>query len=161
MRYNFYICNRKFTAKNKGGRTLSKDNPSPNDTPAIAKKRNRKEYMTQYYTENKAEISTRRKAIRLARREELNATAKEQYATDPTIREQRQKKNASSWRSYKERIDTDPEAKKRHEEKLVKRRERHKERLATDPEYRQRCENYKAAQHEKRRKQKAEGNEPQ
>ena len=130
------------------------------DTPQTSeatKKRNRKEYMTKYYAENKAAISAQRKAARLARRDELNAKAKADYATDPTIREQRQEKNAKGRQTYIQRINTDPQAKQRHEEKLAKRRERHKERLANDPVYRQRRENFKAAQREKRRKQKAEG----
>jgi hypothetical protein len=148
-----------------GVRKLSSElsnNHNAVDTPETAesaKKRNRQDYMAKYYADNKAQISERRKAARLEKRDELNAQAKEEYATNPAIREQRHEKNAKGWQTYIERTNTDPAAKKRHEEKLAKRRDRHKERLATDPEYRQRRENFKAAQH-KRRKQKTEGNEP-
>ena len=161
MRYNFCTHTRKLTAKIKGGRTVSKDKTSYNDTPDTPKKRSRNDYMAQYYADNKVEISARRKAARLARREELNAAAKEQYATDPAIREQRLKTTAKRWRAYMERNATDPAAQKQHEEKLAKRRERHKERLANDPEYRKRREDFKAALREKRRKQKTEGDEQQ
>jgi len=139
----------------------SRNNHNTVDTPATSettKKRNRKDYMAKYYADNKAQISERRKVARLEKRDELNAQAKEEYATDPAIREQRQEKNAKGWQTYIERTNTDPQAKKRHEEKLAKRRDRHKERLANDPQYRQRREKFKTAQHEKR-KQKTEGNE--
>ena len=115
--------------------------------------------MAKYYAENKTQISERRKAARLEMRDELNAQAKEEYATNPAIREQRQEKNAKGWQTYIERTNTDPQAKTRHEDKLAKRRERHKERLANDPTYRQRREKFKATQHEKR-KQKTEENGP-
>jgi len=135
------------------------NNPNPPETLETPKKRNRKDYMTKYYADNKTQISERRKAARLENRDEINAQAKEEYAKNPTIREQRQEKNTKGWQTYIERTNTDPAAKKRHEDKLAKRRDRHKERLATDPEYRQRREKFKAAQNEKR-KQKTEENEP-
>ena len=134
------------------------NNPTATETLESIKKQNRKDYMAKYYAENKAQISERRKTARLKNRDEINAKAKEEYATNPAIRKQRQEKNAKGWQTYIERTNTDPMAKKRHEDKLAKRRERHKERLATDPEYRQRRERFKATQQEKR-KQKTEGNE--
>jgi len=115
--------------------------------------------MARYYAENKAEIAERRKAARIARREEITAAERERYATDPAAREQRLNIKANERKRYKERVATDPDTKKKHEERLAKRRQRHKERLA-DPEYQRKREAYKTAMREKRHKQKGEGDEP-
>ena len=124
------------------------------------RKQNRKEYMARYYAENKDEINARRKAVRIARREEVIAAERERYATDPAYQEYRKKLSAEERKRKKERIATDPVAKKQNEERLAKRRQRHKERLATDPEYQRKIETYKTALREKRRKQKTEGGKP-
>ena len=123
------------------------------------KEQGRKAYMAQYYADNKEEISARRKAARLERKDTINAAAKEKYATDHAVREQKIKAVANRRQADKERIASDPNARKLHEERLAKRRQRHKERLATDPTYRQKREAATAAQRE-HRKQKREGNEP-
>jgi len=124
------------------------------------KKQDRKEYMAQYYTENKDEIAERRKAARLARRDEKNAADRNAYANDPVAREKRLQIAAKGRQTQKERIATDPDAKKQHEERLAKRRERHKQRLATDPEYRKQREDFTNALREKRQNEKKEGDEP-
>jgi hypothetical protein len=132
-------------------------NKTTNDTPKtpaeLATKQDRKEYMAQYYAENKDEIAQRRKAARIARQEEITAAERERYATDPADREQRLKKSAKTYKTYKETLESDPEAKKKHEERLAKRRQRHKERLATDPEYQKQRETLTKKQREKRQKQ--------
>ena len=138
---------------------MSNENKIPNNTPETPKNQDRKTYMAQYYADNKDEISARRKAARLERKNEINAAAKEKYATDHTVREQKIKSVANRRQANRERIAVDPIAKKQHEERLAKRRQRHKERLTTDPAYRQKREYATAAQRE-RRKQKREGNEP-
>jgi hypothetical protein len=136
------------------------DDKNKTDTPAEpVTKQDRKEYMAQYYAENKDEIAERRKAARIARQEEINAAERERYATDPAAREQRLKTNAKGRKTYKERVETDPEAKKKHEERLAKRRERHKERLATDPEYQKQREKFTKELREKRQKEN-KGDEP-
>ena len=124
------------------------------------KKQGRKEYMEQYYAENKEEIAQRRKAIRLTRKEEINAANREKYANDPAACEARLKTNTEGRKTYKERIATDPEAKKQHEERLAKRRQRHQERLATDPEYQKQREEFTKTVREKRQKQKEREDEP-
>ena len=123
------------------------------------KKQDRKAYMAQYYADNKEEISARRKAARLERKDTINAAAKEKYATDPAVREQKIKAASNRWQADKERIATDPDAKKQHEEQLAKRRQRYQERRATDPTFQQKREAATAAQRE-RRKQKREGDKP-
>ena len=128
--------------------------------PKEIEKTTRKEYMAQYYADNKEEIAERRRATRIARRDELNAVAREKYANDPVAREQRLKINAKGRKALKERVEVDPDAKKQHEERLAKRRQRHQERLTTDPEYRKQREEFTKAQREKRQLQKIEGNEP-
>jgi len=145
---------------------MSKDK-TPNDGASEAKDPNkpakqqsRKEYMAQYYAENKEEIMARRKAARIARQEERNAADREAYATNPAAREKRLQIAAKGRQTYKEKLATDPDVQKQHEERLKKRRERHKERLATDPEYRSQREEHAAALREKRRQQKKEGDEP-
>ena len=120
----------------------------------------RKAYLAQYYADNKEEIAARRKAARLARREERNAADREAYANDPVVREKRLQIAAKGRQTHKAKIATDPAAKKQHEEQLAKRRERHKERLATDPEYQKQREEFTKALREKRQKQKSEGEEP-
>ena len=90
---------------------MNSDKPNAPKTLKSTKKRNRSEYMAKYYAKNKDDISARQKAARLARREDINATAKDIYATDPTVREQRKEKNAARWKAYMERINADPEAK--------------------------------------------------
>ena len=122
-------------------------------------KQNRKEYMAQYYAENKEEIAERRRTARLARQEEVTAAERERYANDPDYQEYRKKISAEERKRRKERIANDPEAKKRHEERLAKRRQRHAERLATDPNYQKQREEFTAAAREKRQKQK-DGDEP-
>ena len=142
---------------------MNPKNNHPTDTPEASeppKKQSRKEYMAQYYLENKDEISARRKAARLSRREEINAAERDKYATNPAVREQKLKTKAKVRQTYRERIATDPDAKKRHEEQLANRRKRHQERLANDPAYRQKREAFAAAQRE-RRKQKKEEDTPQ
>jgi len=90
----------------QGGNGVSEETNNATDTDNP----DRKEYMAQYYAENKAEIAARRKAKRLAQREEITAAERERYATDPAAREQRLKTNAKGRKTYKERIATDPEA---------------------------------------------------
>ena len=136
----------------------SKDTPNPHAEPP--NKQDRKEYMEQYYAENKEEIAQRRKAARLARKEEINAANREHYASNPAVREARLKTNAKGRKTYKERIAADPEAKKQHEERLAKRRHRHQERLATDPKYQKQREEFTKAVREKRQKQKNGEDEP-
>jgi len=138
---------------------MSNENKISNNAPETPKNQDRKTYMAQYYADNKDEISARRKAARLERKNEINAAAKEKYATDPAVREQKIKSVANRRQANKERIATNPEAKKQHEEQLAKRRQRYQERLATDPAYRQKRKDFAAVQRE-RRKQKREGNEP-
>jgi len=134
--------------------------PEAADTVAgSAKKQNRREYMARYYAENKDEIAERKRAARIARREEVTAAERERYATDPAFQEYRINMSAEERKKRKERLAANPEAKKRHEERLAKRRQRHKERLATDPVYQKQREEYTTALREKRRKQKNEGNE--
>ena len=138
---------------------MSQENNPIKNTPESIKKQTRKEYMANYYAKNKEQISAQRKAARLAKRDELNAAAKEKYATDPVYWERRIKTDAIGKQNKRERIATDPAAKQRHEEYLAMRRKRHKERLANDPEYRKQREKHTAALREKRRKQKTEGDE--
>ena len=115
--------------------------------------------MAQYYTENKEEITARRKASRIARREERNAADREAYATDPAVREKRLQIAAKARQTYKEKLATDPSVQKKHEERLKKRRERHKERLAKDPNYQKQRGDFTKAMREKRQKQNSEGDE--
>ena len=147
---------------------MSGDTKNPNGAPETPPeppnnqgRQNRKEYMAQYYAENKDEITQRRKAARLARQDEINAAERDRYANDPAAREQRLKTNAKGRETYKERIATDPEAQKQHQERLEKRRQRHKERLATDPEYRRQREEFAKALREKRQKGNEGNDEPQ
>ena len=128
--------------------------------PKEIEKATRKEYMAQYYAANKEEIAERRRATRIARREEINAAERAKYATDPAAREQRLRTNAKGRKALKERVEVDPGTKKQHEERLAKRRQRHQERLASDPEYRKQRDEFTKAQREKRQQQKSEGNEP-
>ena len=102
----------------------------------------RKEYLRKYYMEHKEEISAKRKAARLARRDEINAQERELYANDPKIREQRLKIAAKSRQKQKAILDDATETQLKHQERLAKRRARHKERLANDPEYRKKVETY-------------------
>ena len=149
--------------KTERGHTVSHENKRTDDTPTPpkpTKKQSRKEYMAQYYAENKERISAQRKAARMARREEINAKAKDEYATNPAIKERKIRINAKSRQTQKERIATDPAAQKRHQEWLAKRRQRHKERITSDPVYQQQREKFKASLREKYRKQKTEGDEP-
>ena len=141
---------------------MSNDIKETNDTPEASESKaepttqDRKEYMARYYAENKEEIAERRKAVRIARREEINSAERERYANDPAAREQRLKINAKGRQTQKERVAADPEEKKRHEERLAKRRERHKERLATDSEYKRQREEFTKALREKRKKKERE-----
>jgi len=130
------------------------------ETTEPAKPQDRKEYMAQYYAENKEEIAARRKAVRLARQEEITAAERSRYASDPAYQEYRINISANERKNKKARIASDPEEKKRHEEQLKKRRERHKERLATDPEYKKKREQFTKDLREKRQKQNKEGDEP-
>jgi len=123
----------------------------PASPTELSKKQDRKEYMAQYYAENKEEIAARRKAARLARQEERNAADREAYANDPAVREARLQIAAKGRKTYKEKLATDPDTQKQHEERLKKRREKHKERLATDPGYQKKREEFTKALREKRR----------
>ena len=123
-------------------------------------KKDRKEYMAQYYSENKEEIAQRKKAARIARRNEINAAERETYANDPAAREQRLKTNAKGRKTYKERLAADPEVQKQHAEQLEKRRQRHKERLAIDPKYQKQREEFTKTLREKRQKEKEGDDEP-
>jgi hypothetical protein len=137
-----------------------KNNGTPETPAEPSTKQDRKEYMAQYYAENKAEIAERRKAARLARQEEINAADRETYANDPAARERRLKTNAKGRQTQKERLATDPETQQKHKERLEKRRQRHQERLATDPAYQKQREEFTTAVREKRKKQKNEGDKP-
>jgi len=134
--------------------------PEITETPAeLTSKQKRKEYMARYYAENKEEIAERRKAARIARREEVTAAERERYATDPDYQEYRKNMSAEERKRHKERLAIDPVARKQHEERLEKRRQRHQERLAADPEYQKQREEFTAALREKRRKQNNEGDD--
>ena len=123
-------------------------------------KKDRKDYMARYYAENKKEIAQRKKAARIARRNEINAAERETYANDPAAREQRLKTNAKGRKTYKERLAADPEIQKQHAEQLEKRRQRHKERLAIDPNYQKQREEFTKNLREKRQREKEGDDEP-
>jgi hypothetical protein len=133
------------------------DTPETSEPPGKSKKQDRKEYQARYYAENKDEIARRKKAVREARREEINAAERERLATDPAAHEQRIMINRQMRKNRKERIATDPEEKKRHEERLKKRRERHAERLITDPEYQRQRDEFTKSVREKRQKEQKKG----
>lgn len=145
------------------------DADTANAAPAVAEapatepaaKQGRKEYMVRYYAENREEIAARKKAARMARRDEINAASRETYASDPAVRERRLKTNAKVRKTFRERLAADPETQKQHEERLARRRRRHRERLATDPAYRKQREAHVRTMREKRKKKGKEGDGPQ
>lgn len=139
---------------------IKKMNDNPDTPQAEPTKESRKEYMARYYAENKKAITERRKAKRLAQRDEINAAERERLATDPAAHEQRININRNMRKNRKERIATDPNEQIKHNDRNALRRQRHQERLATDPEYRAQREEFNRIRREKRMKKEKEGDEP-
>jgi len=132
-----------------------------NKTDVTPETPNRKEYNAQYYQKNKKAIAERRKAKRLAQREEVNAAERERLATDPAAHQQRLETNRKMRKNRKERIATDPNEQIKHNDRNALRRQKHAERLATDPEYRAQREEFNKKRREQRKqKEKNEGDEP-
>jgi hypothetical protein len=137
--------------------------PEIAEAPAAepAAKQGRQEYMARYYAENREEIAARKKAARMARRDEINAASRETYASDPAVRKRRLEIKAKGRKAYRERLAADPETQRQHEERLARRRRRHRERLAADPAYRKQREAHVRTMREKRKKKGKEGDGPQ
>ena len=113
--------------------------------------KDRKAYQAEYYAKNKAKIAERKKATRLAIQEEVNATQKERYHTDPAYRESRRTVNAKAFAKRMKLAKTDPEHQQKRKEYNAKRRETHRQRYANDPEYRRKHDEYNAMLRDKRR----------
>jgi hypothetical protein len=101
---------------------MSDEIKKPQDTPETTEatetptepvtKQDRKEYMAQYYAENKDEIAERRNAARIARQEEVNAAERERYATNPVEREQRLKRVPQLIKPTKKPLNQTPKQKR-------------------------------------------------